>query len=154
MANFEEQWRALKAKKEGSDAEVPKISKALPVIRWTEAFRDHLHRTIGVRNIPLAYVIRTDAVVPAITAIANGHPHSTIHGSIEDKLIARAAHTHPLYCENNQSVYYQLEEATRSTLYAASIKPFQRAKSGRGGLACFVNPIRGERQMGSRNQAT
>ena len=40
MKNFEIQWKALKGKKEDNEPEVPKISKALPVIKWTEAFQD------------------------------------------------------------------------------------------------------------------
>jgi hypothetical protein len=41
----------------GDKPEVPKTTKALPVVKWTEAFRDHSHQAIGVRTIPLAYVI-------------------------------------------------------------------------------------------------
>ena len=48
MRNFETQWKALKAKKEEDEPEVPKITRALPVIKWTEAFQDHLNRIIGV----------------------------------------------------------------------------------------------------------
>ena len=44
----------------------------------------------------------------------------------------RAAHTHALFRDDNYVVYYHLEEATRGTSYAASIKPFQRGKDGRG----------------------
>jgi hypothetical protein len=44
MKNFSEQWKAMEDKKKGGDEpEIPKITKALPVIKWTEAFRDYLH---------------------------------------------------------------------------------------------------------------
>ena len=39
MKNFDIQWTALKEKKGEDSPETPKISKALPVIKWTEAFR-------------------------------------------------------------------------------------------------------------------
>jgi hypothetical protein len=42
MKNFAEQWKALENKKSADKPEVPKITKALPVIKWTEAFRDYL----------------------------------------------------------------------------------------------------------------
>jgi hypothetical protein len=48
------------------------------------------------------------------------------------ELIARASHGHPLFREDNSAMYYKIEEATRGTPYAASIKPFQRTKNGRG----------------------
>jgi len=47
-------------------------------------------------------------------------------------LIAPASHEdHTLFRDNNAQVYYFLEEATRGTTFAVSIKPFQRRKDGR-----------------------
>ena len=133
MSNFEIQWKALKEKKDEDDPDVPTITKALPIIKWTEAFQDFLHRVIGARMIPLAYVIRTNPQVPGIApTLAPNQPHSTEHGSVEEELIARASHTHALFRDDNSVVYYHLEKATRGTSYAASIKPFTRAKDGRG----------------------
>ena len=54
-------------------------------------------------------------------------------------MIAWASHTHAMFRDNNAAVYYTLEEATRSTSYAASIKPFQRTKDGRGALQALTN---------------
>ena len=53
MHNFAIQWKALKDKKEDDIPDIPKITKALPVMKWTEAFKDFLSRVIGVRTIPL-----------------------------------------------------------------------------------------------------
>ena len=53
-------------------------------------------------------------------------------GSVKAELVARATHDHPLCQDDNASIYCALKEVTRSTLYAASIKPFQRAKNGHG----------------------
>ena len=82
--------------------------------------------------IPLVYVIRPEAEVPvAAPALAGGEPYLLEHGSVEQELVARASHTHALFREDNSDVYYKLEEATRGTPYAASIKPFKRTKQGR-----------------------
>ena len=82
--------------------------------------------------IPLVYVIQPKADVPVATpALAAGEPYLPEHGSVEQELVARASHTHALFREDNSDVYYKVEEATRGTPYAASIKPFQRAKQGR-----------------------
>ena len=95
MSNFEIQWKALKERKDEDDPDVPKITKALSIIKWTEAFQDCLTRVIGARMIPLAYVIRIDPQVPGnAPPLAANRPHSTEHGSVEGELIARAAHTH------------------------------------------------------------
>ena len=57
MKNFEIQWKALKEQKMEDAPEVPKITKALPIIKWTEAFQDYLNRHIGNCSIPLSYII-------------------------------------------------------------------------------------------------
>ena len=145
IKNFAEQWKALKDRKVGDVPEVPKITKALPIIKWTQAFADHLHRVIGVRTIPLAYVIREEVVVPnPAPALLAGQPHSEMHGSIEAELVARASHTHALYRDDNSSVYHLLEEATRTTSYAASITPFQRTKNGRSAWLALTSQYAGQ----------
>jgi hypothetical protein len=78
MKHFSEQWKALKDKKGGDEPEVPKITKALPIIKWTEAFVDYTHRVIGVRSVPLAYVIRLEAAVPTIGAQAAEHRNAFV----------------------------------------------------------------------------
>ena len=58
IKNFEIQWKALKDKKDGDEPDTPEIAKGLNIMKWSKSFRDILHRCIGVRMIPLAYVIR------------------------------------------------------------------------------------------------
>ena len=58
-------------------------------------------------------------------------------------MIAQASHTHALFRDDNAAVYYALEQATCSTSYAASIKPFQKTKNGRGALLALTNQYAG-----------
>ena len=89
MKNFNIQWTALKEKKGEDSPETPKISKAPPVIKWTEAFQDFLNRKIGNQNNPLAYIICDEPNPPAVAPrLAPGQPHSIEHGSVEAELIA------------------------------------------------------------------
>ena len=84
MSNFEIQWKALKERKDKDDPDVPKITKALPIIKWIEAFQDFLNRVIGARMIPFAYLIRIDPQVPGnAPPLAANQPHSTEHGLVE-----------------------------------------------------------------------
>ena len=132
MKNFDVQWTALKEKKGEDPPETPKISKALPVIKWTEAFQDFLNREIGNHNIPLAYIIRDEPNPPAMAPpLAPGQPHSVEHGSVEADSIARASRTHALFRNDNSDLYFLLEEATRGTSYAASIRPFTSQYAGK-----------------------
>jgi flagellar hook-basal body complex protein FliE len=145
LKNFAEHWVALCDRKKEDDPEVPKITQKLAVTKWSESFEDYLHRVIGIRTIPLAYVIRKDEDAPAVVPpLVQHQPYSADHGSVEAELIARATHTHAHFRDDNAKVYYLLEEATRTTSYAASIKPFQRRKDGRGAWKAIVDQYAGE----------
>ena len=63
---------------------------------------------------------------------------------MEGELIARASHTHALFRDDNSVVYFHLEEATRGTSYAASIKPFQKVKDGRGAWKALTSQYAGK----------
>ena len=68
IKSFDEHWKDLEERKKEDDVpDVPNITKHLSVTKWTEAFEDFLARVMGKRTVPLSYVIRNDAVVPAIT---------------------------------------------------------------------------------------
>ena len=100
-------------------------------MKWTEAFADFLSKTIGVRTIPLSYVVREEVNVPTTAPeLLRGKVYSEKHGSVEGELVARAFHDHPLYKDDNAKVCWHLKEATMSTSYAASIKPYQQGKNG------------------------
>jgi hypothetical protein len=144
LKNFEIQWKALKTKKDGDEPETPKVTKGLNIMKWSDSFFDFLNRCIGVRMIPLVYVVRPEETPPTITALAAGQPHSTEAGCIERELIDRASHNHPLFRDDSATVYYKLEEATRGTSFAASIKPFQRTKNGRGAYNAIISQFAGE----------
>ena len=145
MRNFQEQWCALEGRKGGEEPNTPKITKDLQVIRWVEAFKDHLHRFTGAIHIPLVYVIREkEEVDPTCPPLATNEPYSLENGSIELDLVERASHNHGLYKNDNAQVYYKLEEATRGTPYEDSIKPFQTTKDGREGFRSLCGKYAGE----------
>ena len=144
MSRFGEIWKSISKRKETDEPEVPIISKALPVMRWTESFRDHLHRCIGARHIPLSYVIRENATVAnTIGPLANNQPYSEEHGSVKADMIAHASQNHELYPADNAVVYFKLEEATRGTTQADAISPFQKKKDGRAAFLALLSQYAG-----------
>ena len=70
-------------------------------------------------------------------------------------LVARASHTHGLFRDDNAEVYYKIEEATRGTPYADSIKTFQNEKNGRGAFIAlskqYAGPDKWESQLKRMN---
>ena len=84
MKNFKIQWKALKEQKMEDAPEVPKITKALPDIKWMEAFQDYLNQCIEDNTILLSYFIQDDSNAPAvIPPLAVGLRHSAEHGSLK-----------------------------------------------------------------------
>ena len=63
---------------------------------------------------------------------------------MEAELIAHASHTHALFHNDNSDLYFLLEEATRSTPYATSIKPFQRNRDGEGAWKALTSQYAGK----------
>eukprot|EP00957_Ditylum_brightwellii_P129230 9857111-Ditylum_brightwellii.AAC.1 len=105
---------------------VPKITEELLVMQWNDIFDDFLNQKICVRTISLSYMTRATALAswPASYHTVD-LPHVEEFDSIKEELVAQASHTHPLYHEDNEAVYYYLEEAVPSTQYASSLKPYQ-----------------------------
>ena len=105
----QELWGAMESAqgtKKGRQSIQPNITKARPVIKWTQAFGDYLDRIIGHHTISLSYVICKKVTVPVhIPPLFPGQPHSEDHGSIEADLVARASPTHALYRDDNSLVY-------------------------------------------------
>ena len=83
---------------------------------------------MGVRKIPLAYVIRAMVDPGKIVPQEINKPYSLRYQSVEEEWIARASHDHALYRDDNAKLYHLLEEAMRGTVYATSISPYQRKK--------------------------
>ena len=129
MSNLKDLWKAIVDRKDSGEPETPKITKALPIMKWTDSFTDHLNRCIGARYVPLSYVIRPKEAVSALCPpLFMDQPYSDMHRSVEGDMIACVSHSSGLYKTDNASAYYKLEEATRSTIYVASIAPFQKRK--------------------------
>ena len=66
LKNFGEEWEVIMQKKSEDEAEVPKITRSLPIVQWMESFEDFWHQVIGSRCIALSYLIRdnVDPVPP------------------------------------------------------------------------------------------
>ena len=144
VKNFSQHWKTLRTRMQEDKPSVPKIVKGMHLTKWSEAFLDFLSRYVGRRSIPLSYVTRETVALPVTPPpLLPNLPYSEAHGSVEGELVARASHTHPNYRDDNQAVYFFLEEATRSTSYAASISPFQRSKNGRDAFMAIVNQYAG-----------
>jgi len=113
---------------------LPTLGRNVPIMKLLELIREHLRGILGIRQIPLAYVTRSTVNPEPIENIRADKPFSENHGSFHEELIARASHDHPNYVDDNATVLDILVGCLGETEYLTSLKPFQRARDGRGAL--------------------
>ena len=89
--------------------------------------QDFWGKVIGVRNVPLVYIVWEIAQVHMLPPpIVPNRPFYGEHGSVEQEMIAKLLHEHPVVDNDNGTCFNHLEEATRGTIIAATIHPFKR----------------------------
>ena len=120
---FSQYLKALKIQKSDDSKEPPKVTRSLPIGQWSEAFQIFLEKILGVRDIPLAYVTRSEAIPPVAPALRPNRPYSAVHESVVKELIARASHTHTLFENDNEEVYNHLELALCSNALCSNAMP-------------------------------
>ena len=57
IINFKNQWKSLE-KKAKVTADYPKVTKKFSMMKWSDSMTDHLSLRIGLRMMPLGYVVR------------------------------------------------------------------------------------------------
>ena len=148
LRGFYQEWEALLKLVKEDRPDVPILTKSQTPIRWMESFKDCLSRTFGVRNCPIIYVIRSDPNVPDENEdpidIANGRAYSVEAGSVIQEMIRRLSHDHPLFSSDNNLVYSLLDEATRGTIYAPTVKPYAKNKDGRSAWNAIISSHAGQ----------
>ena len=114
------------------DSNTPAINKSLPIIKWTEDFREHLHSCLVARMIPLAYVIQNNESVPGpCPTLKTDQLFSENNGLVDEEHMDTDC-TRQIIPTCTSSWRRPLVEL----LKPISILNFQRNKTGRG--ACMA----------------
>jgi hypothetical protein len=154
LKDFYTEYESVIALSSEAKPDVPLLHKNNTPLKWIESFRDCLFRTYGLRKTPLLYVVRkTVEVLPEAEDALLLHKAYGTSGSILDELIARLAHDDPLYKSDNATVYSMLEEATRGTVYASTVKPHSRRKDGRSAWLSMLSSHAGNDKWEQLQQA-
>ena len=113
---------------------IGKVSKTFKIMTALELFPGHLRNILGTLKVPLVYVIRETSVHPAgVGPMDAQRPYAAEYSGIMEELIDRLPHSGPHYCEDNAKVFQMLKEMVQDNpTHLASIKPFERARNGRG----------------------
>ena len=118
---------------------MPKVSKYLPIGKFLEMFEEQMNSILGIRKVPLAYVLREEVESPDITGEPlgegdNSMPHSINYDGFYEELIARFSHDDPAFRIDNKTVFNHLNNGLAGTIYQSSMKPFSRNKNGRAAI--------------------
>ena len=160
LRDFDIEWKAIQSMVEkDNELKLPVLSKTSPPLKWCESFKQYLHHTFGCRKVPLSYVIRKTSDVdpeapPASTAADPAVTYDPLtancaygsSGSVQDDLIKRSGHDHPLFKTDNKTVYSLIEQAARNSIYLTTIKPFENRKDGRGAWLAILSSHVGKDQ--------
>jgi len=104
---------------------------------------EHLGGVLGINKIPLSYLIRGNPEVPDLYVnpmrgeTAPEGPYGTSYNSFYGEMIACAPHGTPKYDEDNATLMNILTELVSGTHHEASIKPYKRARDGRGAFSAL-----------------
>jgi hypothetical protein len=127
--------RELKIKENSCEGDPPTLPKIDPK-NWPktiDAIQDHFSTLLGETKAPLAYVIRDKATVPE-----EADDPQENYATPEEEMIRHMPHMDaagdelPTYQHDMTKVWQTLSERTRDEKCWTYVKPFQRARDGRG----------------------
>ena len=118
---------------------LPTIGRSMPIMKLLELIRGHLRRVLGVRKIPLAYVVRPNVNVDPIADAPlrvgpSTLPYAAKYLSFHEEQIIRASHSHPAFVEDNATVLDIILKTVENTSYMSSIKTAIDRRDGREAL--------------------
>ena len=114
--------------------ETPVVSKKMPIDKALDAFPNVLRSILGVRQVPLSYVIRPawpNNQRPALGAVINNRPYSADFDSFQEELIAFCPHDGPGWEEDNATVFQLVSDMVKDSSQASTLQGFKRNRNGR-----------------------
>jgi len=129
-AVFALQWKSIQDRKKEPAGDVPKISRTLGVVKWVSVFTDFCYTIIGVRDVPLVYVLRGMIIVPApAPPRATDKPYSEELGSVQIELIARVSFDRACFLDDRGKLWPREIQPTHVRLEEAKSRHVRRARN-------------------------
>ena len=96
----------MESKAKDIKPDVPKLTKIMAVAKWNDSLRVYASQVFGARKSTLEYLLRKEkAVNPTPPTLLANCPHSADAGSIQGEQARRLSHTHPLYRDDNKTLF-------------------------------------------------
>lgn len=133
------------SKKDAEDKYPEKFTTSKSSREFIESIENWIEEHHGVKDIPLAYVIREESEIP------DNDPYPLGRDTYDEELIRRASHGGEVWAANNGKVWQMIRQVTHGTDAWAFVKGFARSQNGREAYfalkshymgADFVNKIK------------
>ena len=125
-----EQHRKLIEEHDDPD-KMPSVDKSFGIIKAMDLLPSHLRDRLGVRKIPLSYVIHDEVAPAPIGHLAVNKATAAEYSSIAEELIACVPLSGDHYNEDNAKVFQIIQDMVNGTSFESSIKAHQRLRNGR-----------------------
>ena len=116
-----------KNRDDGEEKYPEKFSNVKSSREFVESIENWITEHYGIEDIPLAYVIRPEPLVPSVRE----DPLPLGRETYDDELVRRASHGGEIWAANNSKVWQMIRHATHGTDAWAFVKAFSRAQDGR-----------------------
>ena len=128
------EFRILKevlGKHEDEKTSLPEVTRNFGIVKALDAFASMLQQKIGIRGVPLSYVIRLEHTPPPLQNLINNEIHSAQYPSLLDELVAHAPLSGQEYKDDNARVFTMLCMMLEDTPYSTSLKRHRQKQDGR-----------------------
>ena len=132
LRHFGKYMEVMKAMKDRDHPELEKVGSKYPVVKFMEDLPTFLKSEIGVRGVPLIYVIREQDAPEPLDTLDNDVPYSEESGSLQKELERHLPHSGVGWDEDNAAVFDILLSALQTSSFVTSLKGFQSSQDGRG----------------------
>ena len=107
------------------------VSKTFGIVKAMDFVPSHLRDRLGVRKVPLSYVIRENATPGNASLPTPRQPTSANFTCIAEELVHYAPHEGDEFAEDNAKVFPILQDMVAGTSFESYIKTYQRRQDGR-----------------------
>ena len=145
LRKFQALYDSLNSHKD-TTSDVTKISKTFKIDKALDSFPTLLRDRLGMRQIPLSYVIRPNEQPEPLSELAPGEIHGVESESIYDELINSSSLSGEEYLEDRAAVYNIISDMIAESTHTSSLKGFMRARDGRGAFQALVTHNLGQSQ--------
>ena len=131
LRHYGKYMEVLEALKKNERPEPEKVGAKYPVTKFMEDLPTYLKSKIGVRGVPLIYVIRDNDTPEPLDALHTDVPYSEESGSFQKELERHLPHDGVGWEEDNAAVFDILLSALQTSSFVTSLKGYQSTQDGR-----------------------